>query len=68
MRLALDTSAVAAVVFGEPRAEEMLDVMGRYAGGLYLGAATRVELGSWSRPVKVLLQPQTSVWSLTACA
>lgn len=45
MRLALDTSAVAAVVFGEPRAEEMLDVMGRYAGGLYLGAATRVELG-----------------------
>jgi ribonuclease VapC len=45
VRLALDTSAVAAVVFGEPRAEEMLDVMARYAGALYLGAATRVELG-----------------------
>lgn len=46
MRLALDTSAVTAVVFGEPGAEHLLETMRRHVGGLCLGAATRVELGT----------------------
>lgn len=45
MRLALDTSAIAAVVFGEAGAEQLLDTMTRQVGGLCLSAASKVELG-----------------------
>lgn len=45
MTLALDTSAVAAVVFGESDAEALLAVMRREAGDLVMSAATRVEVG-----------------------
>ena len=43
MTVALDTSALAAVVFGEPEAEQFLAVMVRAAGDLTLSAATAVE-------------------------
>lgn len=43
--MVLDTSAVAAVVFGEPDAEALLSVMLRNAGDLQLSAATLVEVG-----------------------
>lgn len=43
MTVALDTSALAAVVFGEPEAEQVLAVMVRAAGDLTLSAATAVE-------------------------
>lgn len=39
----LDTSAVAAVVFGEPDAEALLGAMRRAAGDLAMSAATAVE-------------------------
>lgn len=45
MSLALDTSALAAVVFGEAGAEQLLDVMTRHTGGLCLSAASLVEVG-----------------------
>ncbi|GAB96585.1 hypothetical protein KILIM_042_00290 [Kineosphaera limosa NBRC 100340] len=45
MTVVLDTSAVAAVVFGEPDAEVLLSVMTRSAGELSISAATQVELG-----------------------
>lgn len=45
MTVALDTSALAAVVFGEPEAEQVLAVMVRAAGDLTLSAATAVEAG-----------------------
>ena len=41
----LDTSAVAAVILGEPDAEAFAAAMVRHAGELVLGAVTRVELG-----------------------
>ena len=41
----LDTSAVAAVVFGEPDAEALLALMLAGAGDLRMSAATLVELG-----------------------
>ncbi len=41
----LDTSAVAAVIFGEPDAEAYAAVMARHAGELGISAVTRVELG-----------------------
>ncbi len=45
MTVVLDTSAVAAVVFGEPDAEVLLSMMRRFAGDLAISAATAVELG-----------------------
>jgi ribonuclease VapC len=42
---ALDTSAVAAVVLGEPDAEALLSFMLADVGSLLLSAATRVEVG-----------------------
>ena len=45
MTVVLDTSAVAAVVFGEPDAEVLASIMTRSVGQLVLSAATRVELG-----------------------
>ncbi len=45
MKLALDTSAVAAVVLGEPDAEALLALMLRSRGDLLMSAATSVELG-----------------------
>lgn len=45
MTVVLDTSAVAAVIFGEPDAEGLLAAMTRSAGDLLLSAATAVELG-----------------------
>ena len=45
MTVVLDSSALAAVVFGEPGAEAILQTMIRSAGGLAIGAATRVEIG-----------------------
>lgn len=41
----LDTSAVAAVIFGEPDAEAYAAVMARHVGELSISAVTRVELG-----------------------
>ncbi len=41
----LDTSAVAAVILGEPDAEAFAAAMVRYTGELVLSAATQVELG-----------------------
>jgi ribonuclease VapC len=41
----LDTSAVAAVVFGEPDAEALLSVMLAEVGGLLISAVNRVEVG-----------------------
>jgi ribonuclease VapC len=41
----LDTSAVAAVILGEPDAESFAAAMSRNAGDLSISAATRVELG-----------------------
>ncbi|OLT16889.1 ribonuclease [Serinicoccus sp. CUA-874] len=43
--MVLDTSAVAAVIFGEPDAETLLRVMQRAAGDLLMSAATSVEVG-----------------------
>ena len=45
MTIVLDTSAVAAVIFGEPDAETLLRVMQRAAGDLLMSAATSVEVG-----------------------
>ncbi len=45
MTTVLDTSAVAAVVFGEPDAEALLAVMIADTGDLTMSAATRVEVG-----------------------
>lgn len=45
MTTVLDTSAVAAVVLGEPDAEALLSVMLDSAGDLLISAATRVEAG-----------------------
>lgn len=45
MTIVLDTSALAAVVLGEPDAEALLSVMRRLAGDLVIGAATLVEVG-----------------------
>lgn len=45
MTVVLDTSAVAAVVLGEPDAEAFLAAMTRAAGDLAVSAATVVELG-----------------------
>ncbi len=45
MTVVLDTSAVAAVVFGEADAEALLAVMRRSAGDLVISAATVVEVG-----------------------
>lgn len=45
MTVVLDTSALAAVVFGEPDAEALLAVMIRSAGDLVISAATAVEIG-----------------------
>lgn len=45
MSVVLDTSALAAVVFGEPDAEALLAHMTRSAGDLILSAATAVEVG-----------------------
>ncbi len=45
MTTVLDTSAVAAVVFGEPDAEALLSVMLAEVGGLVISAANRVEVG-----------------------
>jgi ribonuclease VapC len=41
----LDTSAVAAVVLGEPDAEALVSVMLTDVGDLMISAATRVEVG-----------------------
>jgi len=41
--LVVDTSALAAVVFGEPDAEALLGAMRRSAGDLHIGAVTLVE-------------------------
>lgn len=43
MTVVLDTSAVAAVIFGEPEAETMLSTMVGHAGDLQISAATVVE-------------------------
>lgn len=43
MTLVVDTSALAAVVFGEPDAEALLGAMRRSAGDLHIGAVTLVE-------------------------
>ncbi len=43
MTIVLDTSVLAAVVFGEPDAEALLSVMTTHAGDLQIGAATLVE-------------------------
>ncbi len=43
MRIALDTSAVAAIVLGEPEAEAFMAVMLANIGDLIIGAATLVE-------------------------
>lgn len=45
MTIVLDTSAVAAVVFGEPDAEALLAVMRGSAGDLVISGATLVEVG-----------------------
>lgn len=45
MTVVVDTSALAAVVFGEPDAELLLAIMKRSAGDLQISAATAVELG-----------------------
>ncbi len=45
MTVALDTSALAAVVFGESDAEAILAVLMRHAGDIIIGAATLVETG-----------------------
>lgn len=45
MTVVLDTSALLAVVFGEPDAEALLAVMSRSTGDLMLSAATAVEAG-----------------------
>lgn len=41
----LDTSAISAVIFGEPEAEAFLAAMTRHAGELVMSAATAVEVG-----------------------
>jgi ribonuclease VapC len=43
--LVLDTSAVAAVVFGEPDAEVLLGILTAHAADLSISAASLVELG-----------------------
>ena len=43
--LVLDTSAVAAVVFGEPDAEVLLGMLAAHAADLSISAASLVELG-----------------------
>lgn len=43
MTVAIDTSALVAVVFGEPDAQSILAAMARHAGDLVIGAATLVE-------------------------
>lgn len=45
MSVALDTSAVAAVILGEPEAEALLSVMVASVGDLEMSAATLVEAG-----------------------
>lgn len=45
MTTVLDTSAVAAVVFGEPDAEAMLSAMLAEVGDLVISAVSRVEVG-----------------------
>ncbi len=45
MPITLDTSAVVAVVLGEPDAEHFAAVMMAHAGDLLIGAATLVEAG-----------------------
>ncbi len=45
MTIVVDTSALAAVVFGEPDAEALLAVMSKSAGDLAISAATAVEVG-----------------------
>ena len=45
MTVAIDTSALVAVVFGEPDAQFILTTMARHAGDLVIGAATLVEAG-----------------------
>ena len=44
-QVALDTSAVAAVILGEPDAQVFAAAMMRHAGDLSMSAATRTELG-----------------------
>lgn len=43
MTVAIDTSALVAVVFGEPDAESLVATMARHAGDLVISAATVVE-------------------------
>lgn len=43
--IVLDTSAIAAVIFGEPDAEAYAAAMARHVGDLRISAVTRVELG-----------------------
>lgn len=45
MTVVIDTSALVAVVFGEPDAAAILGVMSRHVGDLVLSAATAVEVG-----------------------
>lgn len=45
MTVAIDTSALVAIVFGEPDAQTILATMARHAGDLVIGAATLVEAG-----------------------
>lgn len=45
MTIALDTSAIAAVIFGEPDAEALVAIMSRALGDLVISAATVVEAG-----------------------
>jgi ribonuclease VapC len=45
MSLVVDTSALAAVILGEPDAESYLGVMTGHAGEVFLSAASAVELG-----------------------
>jgi ribonuclease VapC len=43
--VAVDTSALVAVIFGEPDAEAFLAALMRHAGDIVIGAATLVETG-----------------------
>ena len=45
MTVAIDTSALVAVVLGEPDAQSILTTMARHAADLVIGAATLVEAG-----------------------
>ncbi len=45
MTLVVDTSALAAVTFGEPEAEALLSLMSGHAGDIHISAATLVEVG-----------------------